>query len=176
MTGTTGTVESLFTDFSVRKLRQLSGRIRECLDRLSDEQLWARGSDAENAAGNLLLHLCGNVRQWILSGIGGKPDVRVRDREFSARGGIGKDELRERLEATVEDAAAVIGALDAARLAARIRVQNYEMSVLEAVYHVVEHFAQHTGQIILMTKAATGQDLGFYKHLSPKKEHGEKTP
>jgi uncharacterized damage-inducible protein DinB len=169
-------VESLFTDFSARKLRQLSGRIRECLDRLSDEQVWARGSDAENAAGNLLLHLSGNVRQWILSGIGGKPDVRVRDREFSARGGIGKDELWERLEATVEDAAAVIAALDATRLTARIRVQNYETSVLEAVYHVVEHFAQHTGQIVLLTKAATGQDLGFYKHLAPQREHGEKTP
>ena len=92
----------LFVDTSARRLEQLVGRIGSCIERLSDDQVWARGSENENAIGNLMLHLAGNVRQWILSGVGGKPDVRVRDREFSARGNVTKSEMFERLSATPE--------------------------------------------------------------------------
>ena len=158
-------LDRLFLDFSVRTLRQLTGRIHECVMRLDDEQLWARASADQNAAGNLLLHLAGNVRQWIISGVGGKPDVRVRDREFSARGPISREDLLERLEGTVEEAAAVLEKVPAARLAERVTIQKYEMSLLEAIYHVVEHYSQHTGQIILLTRLITGEQLGFYKHL-----------
>jgi uncharacterized damage-inducible protein DinB len=159
-------IERIFLDFSARKLRQLMSRIRSCAGRLTSEQVWARGGENENAAGNLMLHLAGNVRQWIVSGVGGKPDVRVRDREFSARGGISKDDLLERLEAAVEDAIQVIEALPPERLAERIVVQKYDVTVLEAIAHVVEHFAMHTGQIIFATKMCSGEDLGFYRHLS----------
>lgn len=158
-------LDRLFLEFSVHKLRQLTARIHECVMRLDDEQLWARPSADQNAAGNLLLHLAGNVRQWIVSGAGGKPDIRVRDREFSARGGIGREELLERLEGTVEEAAAVLEKLPAERLAERVTIQNYEMSLLEAIYHVVEHYSQHTGQVITLTRLITGGRLDFYKHL-----------
>jgi uncharacterized damage-inducible protein DinB len=159
-------LERVFLDFCASKLTQLASRIQDCLRRLSPEQIWARSNDNQNAAGNLVLHLCGNVRQWIISGIGGAPDVRQRDREFSARGGPEAHELTRRLKATVEEAVAVLNSLPLERLAARVRIQAYELTVLEAILHVVEHFAQHAGQVLYFTKLATGQDLGYYKHLS----------
>jgi uncharacterized damage-inducible protein DinB len=166
----------LFLDFSVDKLRQLSSRIESCLGELNDEQVWARGGENENAIGNLVLHLCGNVRQWIGSGVGGRTDTRERDKEFSASGGVAAGELGARLRTAVEEAAAVIAALPPGRLAERIVVQKYDVSVLEAIYHVVEHFSMHTGQIIFATKMLTGSDLDFYRHLRSSAAHGEKIP
>jgi uncharacterized damage-inducible protein DinB len=155
-----------FLSYSVEKLRELASRIEVCLGRLSEEQIWIRGKENENAVGNLVLHLCGNVSQWILSAIGGRPDTRVRESEFATRGGAVKTELADRLRATVEQALRVIGALTPEQLAARPTIQGYDVSVLEAIYHVVEHFSMHTGQIIFLTKLLTTEDLGFYRHLN----------
>jgi uncharacterized damage-inducible protein DinB len=168
--------DRIFLDFSARKLELLRGRIESCLDRLSGEQIWARGGENENAVGNLTLHLAGNVRQWIVSGVGGRPDLRERDAEFAARGGATAAELKERLHATVAEAVAVIGGLNSERLTERVTIQKYEQPVLEAIYHVVEHFSMHTGQIQFATKMLTGADLGFYAHLKTAAAHGEKTP
>ena len=168
-------VDRIFLHFAVEKLQQFTSRIGDCLGRLDQEQIWARGSDNQNAVGNLVLHLSGNVRQWIVSAIGGKPDVRVRDREFSARGDIEGRELQERLQATIEEAVKVLEKVTPARLLERVTIQNYDLTVLEAIFHVVEHFAGHTGQIIFATKILTSQDLGFYKHLQAT-AHAEKTP
>jgi uncharacterized damage-inducible protein DinB len=170
-------MEHLFLDFSAEKLKQLESRIQDCLKRLSEEELWWRGSDESNAVGNLVLHLSGNVRQWILSGVAGEPDTRQRDLEFAQFVGLSREELSEHLADSVRRAVQVIRALPAARLRSRERlgVQGYETSVLEAIYHVVEHFSMHTGQIIYITKLLRNQDLGFYKHLKHP-THGEQTP
>jgi uncharacterized damage-inducible protein DinB len=165
----------LFIAFSSKKLQQLFSRIEVCVGKLGDEQIWARGSENENAIGNLVLHLNGNVRQWILSSVGGVPDTRMRDREFSARGETPRAELLERLRNTIQEAVAVIEKVTPERMAQRVTIQNYEVTVLEAIYHVVEHFAQHTGQIIFATKWLTGEDLGFYRHLKAA-AHTEKQP
>jgi uncharacterized damage-inducible protein DinB len=172
----TDSLDREFLGYSVDKLRQLSGRIESCLGKLTDEQIWARGSDGENAIGNLVLHLCGNVRQWIVAGVGGAPDNRQRDREFAARDGATAEELGTRLRAATVEAVAVLEQVTAERLTERIEVQKYEMSVLAAVYHVVEHFSGHTGQIIFATKMLTGSDLEFYRHLRTTAPHSEKTP
>jgi len=171
----TTTAEGLFLKFAAGKLNQLASRIVDCLGRLSTEQIWARGSENQNAVGNLVLHLCGNVRQWILSGVAGQPDVRQRDAEFAARGGVSGPELAAQLESTVAEAVGVIKNTTAERLLERVRIQGYDVSVLEAIGHVTEHFAQHTGQIIFATKLLTGEDLGYYRHLKAA-AHGEKTP
>jgi uncharacterized damage-inducible protein DinB len=168
-------LDRLFLDCSSRRLDQLAGRIESCLGMLNEEQVWMRGSQNENAIGNLALHLCGNLRQWIVSGVGGAADVRERDREFSAAGGVAIPELRERLRRAVDEALAVFGGVTAERLSQRVTIQKYEVTVLEAIYHVVEHFAMHTGQIIFATKMLTGADLGFYRHLSGA-THDQKTP
>ena len=168
-------MERIFLDFSANKLRQFESRIQSCLDRLDEDQIWMRDAETQNAVGNLVLHLCGNVRQWILSSVGGQPDTRARDAEFAARGDVPVAELRERLAATVRDAARILDAMNTARLTERVRIQAYDVTVLEAVYHVVEHFAEHTGQIIFATKLFTREDLGFYAHLK-QTTHGQKTP
>jgi uncharacterized damage-inducible protein DinB len=168
-------LDRIFLDCSVRRLNELVSRIDDCLGRLDDGQVWFRGGESQNAVGNLVLHLAGNLRQWIVSGVGGAPDVRDRDAEFAARSGAGVGELRRLLGATVREAVAVVASIPPARLAERVRIQGYDVTVLEAIYHVVEHFAQHTGQIVFATKAATGEDLGYYAHLS-KAAHGRQTP
>ena len=169
-------IDRIVLDYSASKLRQMSDRIVDCLGRLTEEQVWARGGENENAAGNLVLHLCGNVRQWIVAGVGGKPDVRQRDEEFDARGGVAIPQLIERLRGTVEEAAATIGAVTPERLTERLSIQKYDVTVLEAILHVVEHFSGHTGQILFLTKMLTGADLGYYRHLRSAAAHGEKTP
>ncbi len=168
-------IEGPFLKFSADKLEQLSSRIKDCLGKLSEEQIWTRGNENENAIGNLVLHLAGNVRQWIGSGVAGKPDIRQRDAEFAARGNASAAELWDRLNTNVREAVEIIRSLTPERLAETTTVQKYQMTVLEAVYHVVEHFAQHTGQILFATKLFTGQDLGYYRHLS-RAAHSEKTP
>jgi len=168
--------DRLFVECSVRRLKEQLPRIETCLAKLTPEQVWARGGENENAIGNLVLHLCGNVRQWIVSGVGGQPDTRDRGGEFAARGGQSVSELGARLRATVEEATAVIAALPPERLAQSLVIQGYRVSVLEAVYHVVEHFSMHTGQILFATKMVTGADLGFYRHLAGNRPHAEKTP
>jgi uncharacterized damage-inducible protein DinB len=157
--------DEIFLKFSADKLEQLHSRIQDCLARLTPEQIWTRNSENENAVGNLVLHLSGNVRQWIGSGIAGLPDNRHRDSEFDARGGMAPAELAELLKTRVADAVATIRAVPAARLTERLTNQGYDVTVLESIAHVVEHFSMHTGQIILLTKMLTGQDLAYYQHL-----------
>ena len=159
-------MDRLFLDCSAKTLEQDRSRIETCLGMLTDEQVWARGGANENAVGNLVLHLCGNVRQWIVSGAGGRPDIRDRDREFATAGGIPVADLAARLRAVVEEAVAVLGSVTAERLIEPLVVQGYHVTVLEAIYHSVEHFSMHTGQIIFVAKMLTGTDLGFYRHLS----------
>lgn len=169
------TIDGIFLDASAKKLEQLVTRIRDCAGKLSTDEIWVRGHENENAIGNLILHLNGNVRQWILSGVGGAPDTRARDAEFAARGGTEKVELIERLVTTVREAVVVIGNITPQRLIERVTIQKYDVTVMEAIFHVVEHFSQHTGQIVFATKMLTGEDLGFYKHLKAA-AHAEKTP
>jgi uncharacterized damage-inducible protein DinB len=159
------TSDEIFLKFSADKLEQLHGRIQDCLGRLTPEQIWTRNSDNENAVGNLVLHLSGNVRQWIGSGVAGLPDNRQRDAEFDARGGMAPLELAELLKTRIADAAAIIRAVPVVRLTERITPQGHDVTVLEAIAHVVEHFSQHTGQVILLTKLLTGKDLAYYQHL-----------
>lgn len=172
-----GSTERIFLEYSAGKLDQLTERIENCIARLDDRQIWARGAETENAIGNLALHLCGNVRQWIVSGVGGQPDTRRRDEEFAARGGIEARELIERLRSTVGQAAAVLRGLESERLRERVEIQGYQVTVLEAIYHVVEHFSGHTGQIIFATKMLTGEDLAYYRHLQAgAAAHSERVP
>jgi uncharacterized damage-inducible protein DinB len=168
-------LDRIFLKYSIEKMRQLHSRIETCMGKLTEEQIWVRGAENSNSAGNLMLHLCGNLRQWIGCGVAGLPDIRERDAEFAAGGGATREELLRRLRATVDETVAVFEGLDAVRLKERGRIQTYDVTVLEAVYHVVEHFSYHTGQIIFATKAFTGEDLGFYAHLN-KPVAVEKTP
>ncbi|WP_321476320.1 DUF1572 family protein [uncultured Paludibaculum sp.] len=155
------TVEQAFLVFSTTKLRMLMGQIETCMGKLEDAQVWGRTGDNANSAGNLCLHLEGNVRQFIIHSIGGQPDVRVRDAEFGSRGGLTKQELLSKLSACVEEACAVLEKLAPERLLETVAPMGRAMLTLDAIYQVVQHFALHTGQIIFLTKAFTGEDLNL---------------
>ena len=138
-------------------------RIRRAVGELSQEDLWWRPNHASNSVGNLLLHLAGNIRQWVVSGIGGAQDRRCRDQEFSAFAGSSAIDLLADLEAAVEEVDSVLAALSPKQLLERRVIQGMEVSVLDAIYHVVEHFSTHTGQILYVVKLRTGKDLGFWE-------------
>ena len=159
------TLEADFLTSAADKLAENLDRIETCLTELPPHSLWARDSENENAVGNLLLHLEGNVRQWILSGIGAGPDERDRPGEFSARAGASASVLLAKLRGTVGEALALIRSLPHRRLTEEVSIQGYDTTVLSAIFHVVEHFSGHTYQIILLTKRFTGKDLGFYSYL-----------
>jgi uncharacterized damage-inducible protein DinB len=158
--------EEEFLKFSCEKLTELNARIETCVAKLTPEQIWMRGAESDNAVGNLVLHLAGNVRQWIICGVGGAEDRRDRDSEFEARSG---GDAIDRLRSTVAEAVAVLTALPHEKLGERRTIQkHWNVTMLEAIYHVVEHFSMHTGQIIFATKLLTGSDLGFYGYLRSK--------
>ena len=138
-------------------------KIRRCLDVLPAHVVWLREDEQSNSIGNLLLHLAGNVRQWIVSSVGGAPDTRHRSGEFEARDGANVEELFAALRRTLDDADAVIASLTPDMLLEPRTIQGREVSVLEAVYHVVEHFALHTGQIIVLTKRHVPGRIRFYE-------------
>jgi uncharacterized damage-inducible protein DinB len=137
-------------------------RIERCLEKLSDEEVWWRPHEEANSIGNLLLHLSGNVRQWIVSGVGARPDTRVRQQEFDERRVLPRTELLRRLRETLSEADAVLAETVPSRLLETRQIQGKDVTVLDAVYHVVEHFSMHTGQIILLTKLLKAEDLRFY--------------
>lgn len=154
-------IGAVFTGAAASTLTAHAERIVACLGKLSDAQIWARGGEHENAVGNLVLHLCGNLRQYTRHAILGEADVRVRDDEFNATSGA---ELTERLRAVVADAASIIRGVSEERLAEKTVVQNREITVLEAIFKTTEHFSQHTGQIIYATKQLTQAPTGFFTH------------
>jgi uncharacterized damage-inducible protein DinB len=138
-------------------------RIRITLEGLSYEDIWWRPNAASNSIGNLVLHLAGNVRQWVVSGIGGAVDSRRRDEEFLQAGGSSAEELISHLEAALEAVEGVLAGLDPSMLSEKRVIQGMEVTVLDVLYHVVEHFSTHTGQIIYIAKLRTGEDLGFWE-------------
>lgn len=137
-------------------------KIERCVERLTDEQVWWRAGEHSNSVGNLLLHLEGNLRQWVVCGAGGREDLRERDREFDERRRLPREELLSKLRAAVAEADEALARLDPATLLERRRVQGLDVTLLAAVFHAVEHFSTHTGQIVLLTKMLTGHDLAFY--------------
>lgn len=138
-------------------------KIERCLEKLSDEQIWWRANEESNSIGNLILHLCGNARQWIVCGVGSEPDQRNRDAEFNQRDVIARDELLALLRSTLSDVQTTLQSLDPSTLLEQRKIQGNDVEILEAIFHVTEHFSMHAGQIFLLTKLLTGSDLRFYE-------------
>lgn len=157
-------IAAAFVDQAKRHLMQdFLPKIRRCAETLSEEEVWWRGNENTNSVGNLILHLCGNVRQWIISGVGGAPDTRERPLEFAERGPIPRTELIRKLEQTLEEAVGVLDSVDARSLLQPRRIQRYDVTGVQAIFHVVEHFSYHTGQIIYITRLLKNVDLKFYQ-------------
>jgi uncharacterized damage-inducible protein DinB len=138
-------------------------KIRRAVKAIPADLLWRRTNDQSNSVGNLLVHLEGNVRQWIMSGVGGAPDTRDRGAEFGARTGPGADELLARLDMVLTEAERVIARLTPEDLTQRRTIQGRDVTVMAAVYSVVQHFSTHLGQIIMVAKEHSPGAIRFYE-------------
>lgn len=155
-----------FIEFSRCKLLdEYWPRLRACVESLTDEQVWWRPNEASNSIGNLMLHLNGNVTQWLLAPFDHREDKRNRPAEFSERQSIAKTQLLQTLAATLHEVAGVLPRITESDLLETYQIQGYTVTGLHAVYQVIEHFGLHYGQITYITKMLRGQDLGFYREL-----------
>ena len=151
-------------------------KISQALECLDAEQIWWRPNEASNSIGNLLLHLSGNVRQWLIAGVGGAPDVRARAAEFAARETLNKQALLAQLTETLAEADVVLASLTTqagqsdAPLQRVCLPQSFPQTVLDAVFHVVEHFSYHTGQIVYLAKQLSGERTQFYDERALNRE------
>lgn len=162
MTDTT----SLFLEFSRKQLiGEYWPRLKGCVESLTDQQVWWRPNEASNSIGNLLLHLNGNVHQWAVDSFNRAANSRNRPAEFAERQHVPAATLLENLGTTLQEVSSVLERLTDADLRATYDIQGYKVTGLHAVYHVVEHFGMHYGQILYITKLVRAEDLGFYREL-----------
>jgi len=138
-------------------------RIRKCLAQMTVDEIWARPNEQTVSVGNLVLHLAGNVRQYVIATLGGVPDVRERQKEFDEPGPLATADLLDRLEKAMAEVSAVLDRIDPSTLLQTHRVQGFVESGLSILVHVVEHFSYHTGQIAYIVKSRKNVDLGFYR-------------
>jgi hypothetical protein len=146
---------------AANELTSAVARIKHCLGQLTDDQVWWRSHPSLNSVGNLLLHLCGNLRQWIIAGLGSATDVRDRPAEFAQRGPIPKADLLRQLDAVVGEAKAVLGKLTARQLLEARRIQGFDMTALAAIFDSVPHFRGHTQEIVHLTRLQLGDAYQF---------------
>jgi uncharacterized damage-inducible protein DinB len=154
--------ENLITETKRRIIEESIPRIKKCLASLNEQEIWFKPNEHSNSVGNLILHLCGNVTQWVGSGLGKLPDNRLRDLEFSEKGPLPTEKLiqaLDQLELLIHETLNKITEEDLLNLH---DVQVYQETGLSILVHVVEHFSYHTGQIAFFTKWRKNMDMAFY--------------
>jgi len=146
-------------------------KIEHCANQLAESQFWHRPRAEMNSIANLCLHLAGNLRQWLISGVGGQRDIRNRPQEFSDRSNGPKTEILGLLKSTVTEADQILSRLTPADLVAARRIQGFDTTVLAAVTNTISHFRGHTQEIIHMTRGQLGEKYRF--DFVPKGEEQE---
>jgi len=154
-----------FIDQCLFRISESTAKLTTCLDELEEVEIWKRPNPHSNAVGNIILHLCGNIRQYAISSLGNTEDMRERDKEFSAVSGYSKSELIKKLITTVEEAKNIIQNTDSSELLRKRKVQGFYHSGIGIIIHVTEHYSYHTGQIIFWTKLLKDKDMGFYSGI-----------
>jgi len=132
---------------------------------MSEQEVWYRPNSSTVSAGNLVLHLCGNVQQWLISGLGGAPDNRNRQAEFDETGPLPTSELLTHLDDLQLAIQQVLPKLTQTDLTAKLKIQGFEVTGLSVLVHVVEHFSYHVGQVTFMVKSRKDVDTGYYQNL-----------
>jgi uncharacterized damage-inducible protein DinB len=158
-------IESAFLERSRYYLAyEYPTKIRLALSPIDEQVIWKRANAESNSIGNLMLHLAGNIRQWIVGGVAGTDTERDREGEFAATGGFMKSELIAALDSSVRDADKVLASLTESDLERSVVIQGRDTTVIAAIYHVVEHFSMHTGQIIMLAKMFAPGTVKFYEN------------
>ncbi|MDX2072020.1 MAG: DinB family protein [Haliscomenobacter sp.] len=150
------------TEIKRRLFEESQVRLERCLNELSEADIWWRPNENSNSAGNLVLHLCGNARQWILAGLGGALDQRRRQAEFDERGPILRAELIQKVGEVMSEIDEVLDRLKPEDLERPILVQGFDETGLSILIHVVEHFSYHVGQMAYIVKARLDKQTNFY--------------
>ena len=153
------------SEFKRRIFEESYDRIENCLNRLDENQIWHKPNDNTNSIGNLILHLTGNVRQYICSGLGEQKDIRERSIEFMSSSKCSRDDLDQKLIELRNDVMAVLPNIDKKALMREYEGQGFNEKGISIMIHVIEHFSYHVGQIALYTKLLTNQDLGFFEGI-----------
>ena len=161
----TGAFRKEFIEQSLYRIEESTKRVTKCMQEIDETEIWKFPNDNSNSPGNLILHLCGNIRQYIVSALGGANDTRERDKEFSTKSGYSKSALLHELTDTVFEATAIIKNVDEHGLLKTYSVQGFNLSGIGIIIHVTEHYSYHTGQIAFWTKQIRNKDLGFYSNI-----------
>jgi Protein of unknown function (DUF1572) len=164
MQATIDQIASAATAAACEELTKALKQIKHCVDQLTDEQVWRRPTETMNSIGNLLLHLAGNVRQYLVAGVGGARDIRERPKEFSERGPIPKTDLLARLQSTISEAQAALLKTPPADLLRTRPIQANTLDGFQAMFTSIPHFRGHTQEIIHMTRTLLGDS---YKYAGP---------
>ena len=160
-----------FIQQSISRLEENTPKIEKCLNELTEDEVWHRPNASSNSTGNIILHLCGNITQYVISCLGNTADTRERDKEFSSTRVLQKAELIDKLKTTVEAAIKIMRSLNNNDMLAKHTVQGYDLTTIGIIIHVVEHYSYHTGQIIFWTKLIKDKDLGFYSKVDLNKKN-----
>ena len=161
----TNTFLQEFIEQSIYRIEKNTPRIIKCLQEMDEIEIWKSPNENSNSVANLLLHLCGNIRQYVISALGGITDTRERDKEFSTKTGHTKSALLNELTNTISEATGIIKSMDENRLTKIYSVQGASLSGIGIIIHVTEHYSYHTGQIVFWTKQIKNKDLGFYANI-----------
>jgi hypothetical protein len=167
---TAGSIGREYLAAARRRLEACHERLLHSLGQLDDRQVWWRPHESLNSVANIVLHVCGNLRQWIISGVGGAPDVRDRLAEFTERAPIPRDELLRRLGEVVREADAILAGLDEGALLRPRTIQGFDESVLSAIFDCVAHLGGHTQEVVYITRLQLGDAYRFAWIPGP--EHG----
>ena len=154
-----------FIEQSIYYIEKNTPRIIRCLQEIDEIEIWKSPNGNSNSVANLLLHLCGNIRQYVISALGTIKDTRERDKEFSTKTGYTKSALLNELTNTISEATSIIKDMDEDRLTKIYSVQGTSLSGIGIIIHVTEHYSYHTGQIVFWTKQIRNKDLGFYSNI-----------
>ncbi len=150
-------------EFKLRLLEEGMLRIQKCVGMLNEEEIWYVANENTNSIGNLILHLEGNVRQYIITGIGNGKDERVRDSEFLLESRIDTRQLLLNINATIQKSIEIVDGLEEEMLCMLKHVQGFKLPQLSIIIHVIEHFSYHVGQITQMTKLLKNKPTRYYE-------------
>lgn len=156
------TVTTEFKEQTIFRLQEKKEHIAKCFLQLSDADMWWQPNESSNSVGTIILHLCGNIGQYVMSSLGQQPDSRERDAEFSARNSHNKEELLQLISQTIDQASEVVENCTEEELLRVRMVQGFSFSGLGVVLHAVEHLSYHTGQIAYLVKLKNDQQIGLY--------------